>query len=238
MLYDNPASRLQAVLEQGLAVPHDQSCRRAWEEILGVQGSDTSELFAKLGKVMELPRQTHLLLEMHFPHQADNSHLWRDPVELAFLNQQLGGAWVTFIKHINPYCVPQIGLIAELLHSKIAAKTLKEEELTKILGDVKALIDEVEASSISQHLKNYLLQELSQLAQSVREYKLSGATPILKQAESMVGHALLDREYSNFLTNHELGKRLLDNLNAMAAVITIAASLPQLAQGFVALIPK
>lgn len=45
----------------------------------------------------------------------------------------------------------------------------------------------------------------------------------------MAGHVLLDPEYASFLKDHELGKRLLDNLNAMAAVLTVAVSLPQLA---------
>ena len=238
MLYDNPAARLKAILELGMAFPREKACRTAWSEILGAQPNDSGDLFAKLGKAMELPRRTVLLLETHFPHQAQSVGLWRDPIEAGFFNQQLGGQWKTFIEHINAYCIPQIGLIADLLHSKVAAKTLKDDDLIKILDDFKALVDLIDESVLPDQLKYYLVQELGELIQAVRDYKVSGAIPILKQAESLVGHALLDPEYKNFLISHELGKRLLENLNAMAAVLTVAVSLPQLAHGFIALLPK
>ncbi|QSB01204.1 hypothetical protein JWZ98_21630 [Methylomonas sp. EFPC1] len=238
MLYDNPAARLKAILEFGMMVPRNKQCRLAWEEILGAQPGDTADLFAKLGKAMELPKRTILLVQTHFPHQLSNAGLWHDPIESAFINQQLGGQWTTFIEHINPYCIPQVGLISDLIHSKVSAKFARDEDISNILDGLKALIDLIDQSTISEQLKNYLAQELGVLVQSVRDYKISGATPILRQAESMVGHTLLDPEYSSFLTNHELGQRLLDNLNAMAAILTVAMSLPQLAQGFIALLPK
>jgi hypothetical protein len=238
MLYDNPAARLKAILDKGMATPGETQCRVAWQEVLGVLPNDSGDLFAKLGKTMELPRRTSLLLQTHFPHLIETVNLWRDPIETAFLNQNLAGRWNTFRDHINPYCVPQLGMISDLLHSKITAKTLRQQDLEKILESFKALSEQVDQSTLSEPLKNYLLSEILELLQALRDYKVSGALPILKQAESLVGHALLDPEYSNFLSSHELGKRLLDNLNAMAAVLTVAVSLPQLGQGFIALLTK
>jgi hypothetical protein len=37
-----------------------------------------------------------------------------------------------------------------------------------------------------------------------------------------------NKEYRNFLKDEELGKRLLDNLSAMANLMTVATGLPQL----------
>jgi hypothetical protein len=238
MLYDNPAARLKAILERGMAMPGETPCRAAWQDVLDVQPNDSGDLFAKLGKAMELPRRTVLLLKTHFPHLIEASNLWRDPIETAFLNQNLSARWETFRNHINPYCIPQLGMVSDLLHSKISAKTIKQQDLENILESFKALSELVDQSNLSEALKNYLHSEIFELIQALRDYKVSGALPVLKQAESLVGHALLDPEYSNFLSSHDLGKRLLDNLNAMAAVLTVAVSLPQLGQGFIALLTK
>lgn len=219
-------------------MPGETPCRAAWQDVLGVIPNDSGDLFAKLGKTMELPRRTTQLLQTHFPHLIETVNLWRDPIETAFLNQNLSARWDTFSNHINQYCIPQLGMISDLLHSKITAKTLKQQDLERILESFKVLSEQVDQSNLSAPLKNYLHSEILELLQALRDYKVSGALPILKQAESLVGHALLDPDYSNFLSNHELGKRLLDNLNAMAAVLTVAISLPQLGQGFIAMLAK
>lgn len=228
MLYDNPAARLKAILEIGNKVQAGTICRQAWEHILKVEAGNTADLFAKLGKTMELPRKTIILVQTHFPHQVDSCKLWSDPIENGFLHQAMNGPWNSFTQHLNPYCLPQLGLIADLLHSKLSAKVIKDDDLSKIIDDFKALDSLIIESTLSEQLKNYLIQEISDLIHTVRTYKVTGAMPILKQAESMAGHVLLDPEYANFLKNHDLGKRLLDNLNAAAAILTVAVSLPQL----------
>lgn len=238
MLYDNPAARLKAILERGKSIQRENSCRQVWEEILEAESGNSGDLFARLGTVMALPRRTAFLVKTHFPHQDESTSLWMSSLEAAFINQNLSGQWATFIDHINPHCIPYIGLIADLLQGKVSTQVIKDEDITKIIDSVKALMNDVDKSMLSVQLKNYLSQELFDLLQAVREYRVSGAVPILKQAEAMVGHTLLDREYYDFLTSHELGKRLLDNLNAMAAVLTVAVSLPVVTQGFIAMLPK
>jgi hypothetical protein len=117
-----------------------------------------------------------------------------------------------------------------------ATKLIPDQDLDKVLSSVSELVADIDKSNLSDALKNYLARELTDLQQAIREYKITGAVPVLKQAESMIGHTLADSEYGNFLKSHELGKRLLDNLNAMAALLTIALQLPQLGQGFIGLL--
>ena len=88
----------------------------------------------------------------------------------------------------------------------------------------------LEAAQLEPGLRAYLARELAELQHCIRNYKITGAVPALRQTEALMGHSLLDPQYSSFLTNHELGTRLLENLSAMANLLTVAVSLPQLTQ--------
>ena len=236
MLFDNPAERLRVILDNGRRIKQELPCRKAWDDLLDVKPGDNDDLFAKLGKAMALPRQTYLLLQTNFPAQVAGAEYWRSQVSNAFTNQNISGNWGTFIAHVDPQCIAHLGLTAELIQAKIATRLVPDQDLERIQSEIHSLSSDVDGSDLSMHLKNYLARELGELQQAIRDYKVSGAVPILKQTESMVGHALLDPEYSSFITSHALGKRLLDNLNAAAAILTVALQLPQLGQAFAALL--
>jgi hypothetical protein len=63
---------------------------------------------------------------------------------------------------------------------------------------------------------------------SIDEYRLTGALPLLDAIDTTIGHAALEKNYKSFLTDTELGKRLLDTLSSMANVVTVAVGIPQL----------
>jgi hypothetical protein len=230
MLYDNPAASLQAILERGALEKHDQPCHVVWTRILDVKSNDPGGLFASLGAVMDLPRRTLILVQASFPNQAKTTQLWTGQIESAFMQQSLNGQWGSFAAHISPYCTAHLSLTAELIQTKLGSKLLIDEDLAEALSALSDLISEIDKSSLDGALKVYLTKELAELQHSIRNYKLTGAVPILRHAESMLGHSLLDPAYSNFLTNHALGARLLENLSAMANLLTVATSLPQLTQ--------
>ena len=229
MLYDNPAARLKAILDTGKTHSGGLKCIEVWHAILGIRHEQKNEFFERLGKIMELSNQTRQLVKTHFPHQIESSEICLSTIDFAFTTQALNSSWNSFIGQIDSPCMHTLGLIADLLHSKVSAKVVKQNELEIIFKGFKELLDIIDNSDISNSLKQYLVNEINDLLNSIRDYKITGAVPILKQAESMAGHVLLDPEYASFLKDHELGKRLLDNLNAMAAVLTVAVSLPQLA---------
>jgi hypothetical protein len=231
MLYDNPAAALQAILEKGMAEKHDQPCHQVWRMLLNVSAQDQGGLIAKLGVVMDLPRRTLVLVRASFPNQLKAADLWASSIETAFMQQQLGGNWGTFAAHIQPYCIAQLGLTAELIQTRLGSKLIDEEEINNLLDAFGDLLSEIDRSELDNQLKAYVTRELLELQQLLRNYKVSGAVPVLKQTESMLGHSLLDPTYSKFLTNHELGARLLENLTAMANLVTVAVALPQLTHG-------
>lgn len=228
MLYDNPAAALQAILEKALAEKHDQPCHAVWRKILNVTVQDEGGLIAKLGTVMDLPRRTLILVRASFPNQLKSVELWTASIESAFMQQQLASHWGTFATQVQPYCIAQLGLTAELIQTRLGTSLIDEEEIAKVLDGLAGLLSEIDRSDLDNQLKAYLGREICELQQLLRNYRISGALPVLKQTESMFGHSLLDPNYSKFLTSHALGARLLENLNAMANLLTVAVALPQL----------
>ena len=177
---------------------------------------------------MRLPAEVADLVVLHFPHQVDTIALWKNPIEAAFLHQNLQSNWHSFLHHLNPYCIPQLSLVADLLHTKIGATVLPMDQLEGLRAQFTSLLEDIGKADLPYTLKIYLSREIAQLLQLLREYGICGAEPILHQADAMFGHIVRNKEYRNFLKDEELGKRLLDKLSAMANLMTVATGLPQL----------
>jgi len=187
---------------------------------------------------MALPNETADFVAVHFPHLSSSIPLWRDPIDAGFLNQQLGGKWESFVQHINPYCVPQLATLAELMHTKLGTVLAENAAVQALIENLAALVADVEASDLSPDLKLYILRELASLRLNLGEYAITGSATAIRQAEAVVGHMHRDKRFYDFMTSHETGKRVLDNLNAVVGVLTIYVSLAQIAAPTFALLPK
>lgn len=229
MQYDNPAARLKSILDIGLKENEGKPCIDVWCSILQIPQNEKNSLLNRLGKVMLLPSQTQVLIERHYPQLGATYPQWVEPINSAFLSQILTGPWQSFKQHISPNCISHIAMLSELLNAKLPTKIAIDTDLNKISQNFIDLMQDIDNSDLSDRLKNYLYAELKELRESIRDYKITGQIPIIKQAESLVGHSIIDKEYKNFLTDNELGKRLTDNLTAMANLITLSTGLPQLA---------
>lgn len=238
MIYDNPAAALQSILEKGLGENREEQCLAVWHRLLNVTPEDQGGVIGKLAVFMELPRRTEVIVRTSFKNQTKYIDKWAKPIENAFFNQSLSGKWATFINHIPEHCIANLGLTAELIQVRLGANLMAEDDLNKIISLVSELIKDIDMSPLDVSLKSYLGRELSELQQIIRNYKISGAIPILQKTESLIGHSLLDPAYGSFLTDDTLGVRLMESLGVMANLLTVAVSLPQLSQGLVGLLTK
>jgi hypothetical protein len=222
MEYDNAATRLHNLLERGLKVDKAASCHAAWKQLL--EPADDGDLLSKLGAVMQLPDEAHRLVEVHHPSQAKYTKGWRTPIFNGFRGMHLAGQWQTFIAHLDGTVLSQLSAIGELLHTASPSPTLKIDEIGKVVQQLLTAMTQVkESGSIAPALKRYLIGELHALIQALRNYRISGAMPVLRQVESMHFHASLDSEYRTFLTDTDVGKHVLDSLNAAAALLTLTS---------------
>lgn len=235
MNYDNPAARLLALLVEGQKKSGNVPCRKAWEELLGTAG-DAPLLMSRLGKAMELSRETVLALQEAFPEQGNTWSHWETQVNTAFMVQNLHAHWDTFIGHIDPHTITYLRMSSSLLESKSTTKLIADTDLLGIRTTLDQILSEVLASDHSDEIKKYLIRNLRKLITSIDEYRLTGALPLLDTVETAVGHAAVDMQYRSFLTDTDLGKRLLDALTSMGNVVTVAVGIPQLSQA-IALLP-
>jgi hypothetical protein len=227
MNYDNPAARLLALLLVGKSKPSNAQCRGVWEEILEAQGNQPL-LMARLGKVMELPALIIEAVQQAFPEEGNTWSHWASQVNAGFMVQNLHAGWDTFINNIDDHSITYLRMTSNLLASKSNTKLIAAESLSAIRGELQRIHDELMESDQPDEVKKYLSRNIRGMIVSIDEYRLTGALPLLDAIDTTVGHALLEKSYKSFLTDTELGRRLLDTLSSMANVVTVAVGIPQL----------
>jgi hypothetical protein len=227
--YDNPAARLLALLTEGKMCLPGTSCREVWNDLLNANG-DASLLMSRLGKVMELSRETVLALEAAFPDQGNTWSHWEAQVNTAFMVQNLHATWESFINHIDTHSITYLRMSAALLQTRMTTKLIANDELSTLRTTLDQILVDVFATDQPEEVKRYLVRSLRKLINSIDEYRLTGTLPMLDTIESSLGHAAVDKAYKSFLTDTEVGKKLLDTLASMANVVTVSVGIPQLSQ--------
>jgi hypothetical protein len=230
MNYDNPAASLFNIIEAGAKLDKGMACYQAWQQLLGLTDNDSIILINRLGKVMALPNECAQLIQLHHPALISTIATWKPPLEQAFFNQVLGGRWETFVQYIQPYVISQL---AELAHAKSGRLAADSTAIEKAIAGLDELLKDIESSDLSSEIKIYLTRELNTLRMNLSEHRITGSSPAIRQAESIVGHAHRDKAFWTFLTSHTVGQRVLDNLNVVVGVLNIYVATAQIsAPGF------
>ena len=206
-------------MEMALAANRESNCYAVWMQLLGA--ADDDDLLSKLGAAIQLPGETARLVIAHHPTQVKSIERWRKPIINGFKSMHLGGTWNTFCGHIDDAVVSQVCLIGELLHTSVPFPVLKQDEIAKVIEKLNASMAAVKDGAFSAALKRHVVCELHALIQALRNYRVSGAMPALRQVEAMQFHSAVDSEYKSFLTDTTVGQHVLDSLNAAAALLTI-----------------
>lgn len=227
MNYDNPAARLLSILEKAKEIPPSMNCRNAWKKLLGPI-ENNAMLISRLGKIMELPEQIIQAMQDGFPSQGDTWSHWEAQISQGFSAQNLNANWDSFINNIDAHSIIYLRLASDLLHSKSNTKVIADEQINAVRESIQTIYEEVLNSELPGEIKKYVIRCLRKILVGIDEYHLTGALPLLDTIETMVGHSAIDKDYHNFLTDSDLGKRILDTLGSMADVVTVAVGLPQL----------
>lgn len=227
MNYDNPAARLLAILTAGKQKDRKLPCRAVWDELLDT-GSNQPLLMSRLGKLMELPALIIESIQLAYPEEGNTWSHWESQVNTAFMVQNMHGSWETFIQHIDDHSFTYLRMTSNLLASKSTTRLIASESLSPVRADLQRIHDELIESDQPDEVKKYLSRNIRRMIVSIDEYRLTGALPLLDAIDTTIGHAALEKNYKTFLTDTELGKRLLDTLSSMANVVTVAVGIPQL----------
>lgn len=204
-------------------------------QLLGDVDNDI-QLFSRLGKVMELAELTAQSIRDEFPQQTQACAHLESKVHRAFMVQSLNASWDTFIGHIDEHAINYLALVSELLQTRSTAKVIDDQELREIRESIDLICSEIISSNIDIEIKQYLVRAFRKILTALDEYRISGTYPIMDTIDAMFGHAAKNEGYRSFLTNTELGNRVLDTLSAAANVVTVAIGVPQISVG-IALLP-
>lgn len=230
MNQDNPAARLLALLKEGRTIAGQTPCQTAWMTLL--KTDELPLLMGRLGKLYDIPNQVRRDVQEHYPsHMGSTSH-WFSQVNNGFTRQNLLGDWNSFLTHIDDHTISYLSLTAELLQQKANTKLIADSELQAARARIDDLYNEVLSGDIPEEIKIYLARYLRRMLDSIDEYFLTGAIPLLEASNTLLGHAFPDENYRSFLRDTELGNKVMECMTAMANITTVATGLPLLAQGF------
>lgn len=238
MKFDNPASRLHAVLTKICSNPTRSHCKSAWKDTLNIDSEDDILLVSKIGKVLTLPEKAINLLQEFYPNTPSLWTNWEDDISKAFLHQNLTGELGTFKQHINSHTLNYLSLAGDMIENHFKIELIEVDKLNDLRNKFNELINELLSSNLDVKLKKYIISHLKDIVEAIDDYNIMGALPILNSVESSIGHAFLNQNYKDFLSKNDMGKKMLELLSATADLVTVATAMPQLSMVVTALITQ
>lgn len=227
MAHDNAASRLLELLVKAKGIDPNIASIHAWDHLLDAN-KNPALLLSRMGKMIALPEQIATTLSNSVETSPGVVQHISQQFYVAFTAHKFGEKWDVFISRIDAHMTNYLTLASTLLETKVKTKRLEADELQGLRESFEQLLDKVRASDLPPRLKSYVVSQLHGLITALDDYFITGAEPILGAVEATIGHACFDRDYKGFLTDHELGKSLLDCLGAAANLVTVAVGIPQL----------
>jgi hypothetical protein len=144
------------------------------------------------------------------------------------MSQQLAGQWATFINCIDQHTITYLIMHSRLLQVNSKSQLASEDALANIREELNSVLTELLHSDVEFEVKKYLSRNLRKLIAAIDEYKLTGNLAIFDAIEILMGHSVFDAKYKNLITEHVIGKRIVDAIGLLADVMTIATGLPQI----------
>lgn len=237
MKTDNPAGRLLNLLEEGKNIGPNVKNRDAWGTLLEVEDSNSPLLMYRLGKVMELPKQVIEQIKLNFPNQQNTHSHWSTKVNQAFGVQNLNGKWNDFNQHIDQHTLDYLSMSVDMIDSKGYTQVISSEKLNEIHEKISNLRqDAIDSDELDESFKKIISVYLQKILSAIDEYKISGAVPIMENIEQTLGRTFCDEAYRATIQRTKFGEKLLTTLTFVADITTISLGLPQISDGFQALL--
>ncbi|HCH01038.1 MAG TPA: hypothetical protein DEV85_03980 [Vibrio sp.] len=238
MKLDNPAARLLAILEEGLEYKPDSVCRDVWCEILNVEKGDNATLMGRIGKVMSLSTDIIESLNNIGGIKTERYLHWVNPIETAFIQNNLNGQWNGFRGQINAHVINYLSMTSDLLSHKCPQPILEDSSLESILANARALIDEVRQSDLPSSIKDFMVKQLHKVCLAVEEHSIRGSESVSNAVESAFGYGVLNTEAVELAKTNPVAKKFWQNMANIALVVSISTGVQQLAPPIMKLLPE
>lgn len=215
--YDNPATRLFAVLEQGRRVTHSENCRAVWVKILGT--SEPVALARRLADTRALIGESVDLATRLAPRYRPIEH-WIKQTNTAFDRMHLDGQWGSFIAHIDSHAMDHLETLTHLLDAKLPDSAMSEDIVLNFRTEIDELLVEILRADLDSELRMYLVRSLGKIINALDEYKLTGSAAILDAVQTAVGGVVIDVELQSKARESTLAKKALSAIARTATAFS------------------
>lgn len=238
MLLNNPAARLLSILEKGLEHKNEAGCRAVWCQLLNVENGDQATLMGRIGKVMSLTTDIMESLNTIGGVKVERYLHWVNPIENAFIKNDLNGHWGGFRSQINVHVINYLSMTSDLLSHQRPERILDKPSLESILENARELIDEVRLSDIPEQVKSFMIKLLHKVCMAVEEHSINGSEVISSAVESAFGYGVLHAEVVELAKTNKTAKKFWQGMANIALIVSISTGVQQLAPPVMKLLPE
>lgn len=228
---NNPASRLHAFLEPLMTeVNKNVNSKDVFARIWGIgsgakaqnQSNDIARLWALTSKVIALIPQTELLIRAHSVFEPEAYLQWVPNVQRAFDQLHLAGALSTFVAPIQQADLNQLKMCAYELQKIAPEHVADSERLAELTADAYHFIDALNASSIDERFRSYLIRQLRLIIDAISDYNLQGIARLNDEIDRLVGSMWANRAEFEKHQNSVETKRFWEMLERFSNILQVA----------------
>jgi hypothetical protein len=228
---DNAAGRLWKVLTAALSLnggqTHGQLARA-----FGIESPDTLTIVRVLTLAIEAVDEIELRVKQ-IPNVTHDLYLHSiTPVKGAFLaaiqnydfNQWKSG-------HLRAEYLPALLFCSDLLSKHCPEQEIKQDELLTLTKVLNELYESVLASQIDDNLRLIILDQLQNIQQSIREYRVKGVYVLKKALSTATGQIILhSAEFQTALSKKdgEILQKFVDVLTFLDKITSVATKSKEL----------
>ncbi len=189
---DNPAARIQAVLERAIPQLDGQGpARVAWQRAF-----DVGEPLDLAGRIAHFIQQVQLTKELvaALPEDEEPEHLSKYFDRLDQICDALLGVGTVnvrqFVGLITPELTYSLGSCSRAIRQHGGREpTIDVEGIERILGVIYEVRKEILASSIPQNVTLFILRRLREVEDAVLAFKIAGYSGVEEALDALVGGA-------------------------------------------------
>ncbi|MDC5842553.1 hypothetical protein OPW33_24940 [Vibrio europaeus] len=200
MLPDNPAARLQSLLNRMLEVEftHNEQISSVFARVLDIE-NDPSEVLPYYSQLFILIEDAYNKVMQYYPRQDRTHSTWRKYLTETFQQHSpYHHQWVALTSaikkgtHLDIIQVANDNLEHFVRPTQVHGLTIEDLE-----HQVSQLVVEIKNSNeLSEYLKVFLKEELEKILDYIKHFDLYGSDPIRKSIYNIIGNTEVSKNFA------------------------------------------
>lgn len=182
----------------------------AWREVLNLpQDIDDLAVMHKVSKVMCLP---DIITKRIGRIEGENTAAylgWKGDLYRAFRTVSFGHGFNKFSSSLSDSLVCNLELCAQRIDSDYSDYSISQKDLDELREEINELIDKTISAELAPNLKNYLLDHLYLLVESIDDYLITGIVGIEGAIDQIIGSSHTKPQTAKDVRESEMGKKFI-----------------------------